>query len=118
MVVNNAKPCVENQDATRLIRKINDIVECNKSQFYTSKSYDEAEQYIKEDVNKLKVLKNLNYFNELQKQQEIPKHPLPALHQDRPPPALYQRDTVVKQREFAEKYKKDQEKEFQIYDMI
>lgn len=116
MVVDNTKPYVENQDATRLIRKIDDIVDCNKGQFYTSKSYDEAEQYIKDDVNKLKILENKFLSNEYQKLQEIPKHPLPALYQDRPTPSIYQPDTVVKQRMFAENYRKDQEKEFQIYD--
>ena len=96
-VVDNLKPYAENEDATRLIRRVNDIVECNKGLFDTNNSWGLAEKFIKND-NKLNNLSTRNMFNELQKQNEIPKCPLPVLHQDRPLPGLYAPDTMVKKK--------------------
>ena len=83
MAIDNTKPYETNEDASLLIQKINEIVESNGGQFYTSESYKIAEEFFRDDVRKLNSDGSLKKrINDHQRNEKVFSKPLPSLYKE------------------------------------
>ena len=81
MAIDNTKPYETNEDASLLIHKINEIVESNGGQFYTSESYQIAEEFFRDDVRRLNNEGSLNKRINAERSAEVFSRALPKLYQ-------------------------------------
>ena len=123
MVIDNTKPYETNEDASLLLQKIDEIVVNNGGQFFTNKSYEAAEDFIKEDGRRLKALSEYQQklAAELTRNLEILECPLPEVQlsgkveeKERPIPKLYQEPTEIRKENFNREFKKKQEEQWKL----
>ena len=76
--IDNTKDLATNKDATYIIRKIENIVRANHGRFYTSESYQIAEEFFRKDAKRLEMTGELDAYFQAEFP-ETPNRPLPQV---------------------------------------
>eukprot|EP00111_Clytia_hemisphaerica_P000875 TCONS_00002560-protein len=79
--IDNTKDLATNKDATHILRKVKEIVKANHGRFYTSESYQIAEEFFRVDAKRLAMTGELDAQFEAAFP-ETPSMPLPRLYED------------------------------------